>query len=359
MWKVTCLFILSLLSVAATAEQVGFKQINLTESAARHLQVAIWYPSQKNGHKEYVGGNKAFVGVPVWRDAPPAPGHHPLLLLSHGYGGSWRNLNWLARDMAAQGYIVAAPDHPGTTTHDRNPDDAARLWQRPEDINQLMARLINQPATAGDVDEYRIAALGHSLGGWTVMELAGARFNPQQFIADCRQRPQLSDCRLTRTLGIDAPQAQRNLSASLRNPRIKAVVSLDLGLARGFTQASLANLQIPVLVLSAQTDSADLPANLESGYLAQSIPPRWVRFVRVPGATHFSFMQLCQPGGQALIEASSPGDGIVCQDGPGSTRQDIHQSVMAMVSDFLNAALDYRSDEKPSVSSRRYVKTHG
>nr|WP_310617010.1 alpha/beta fold hydrolase [Pantoea cypripedii] len=352
MWKVAFFFFVSLLPVAAIADQVGFKQITLSDSNTRNLEAAIWYPTQMTSHQDYVGGNKAFVGVPVWRDAPPAPGHHPLLLLSHGYGGSWRNLNWLAQSMAAQGYIVAAPDHPGTTTRDRNPDDATRLWQRPMDLNQLMDQLINQPATAGEVDETRIAAMGHSLGGWTVMELAGARFDPKQFIADCRQRPQLSDCKLTSTLGIDAPVAQEKLRSPLRNTRIKAVVSLDLGLARGFTKESLAAIHLPVLVLSAQTDSTELPASIESGYLAQSIPQRWVRFIRVPGATHFSFMQLCQPGGQALIEASSPGDGIVCVDETGFTRQQIHQSVMTMVSGFLNASLNYHPAGTPLVSSR-------
>lgn len=352
MWKPICFFFFALMTIAASASQTGFKQFSFTDVNKRVLEVAVWYPTHTSGPEQNVGGNQAFIGVPVLKDASPAAGRHPLLLLSHGYGGSWRNLNWLAQELAAQGYIVAGPDHPGTTTHNRSPDEAAKLWLRPEDLNQLINRLLHQRGIAGEVDDTRIAAIGHSLGGWTVMTLAGAQFDPGKFINDCRQHPHFSDCQLISTLGIDASQTQAKLRSSLRNPHIKAVVSLDLGLARGFTQDSLAAIHIPVLVLSAQQDSPELPATLESGYLAQFIAPQWVTFTRIAGATHFSFMQLCQPGAQALIEAASPGDGIVCQDEPGAVRQDIHRVVMNAISDFLKSALNAPADGTPLVSFR-------
>ncbi len=57
------------------------------------------------------GSNPAFVGVMVNPDAPPLPGAHP--------PGYFARIQWqlaesvsIAAAMAAEGYIVAAPDHP-------------------------------------------------------------------------------------------------------------------------------------------------------------------------------------------------------------------------------------------------------
>ena len=102
-------------------------------------------------------------------NASPDEEIHPLLLLSHGYGGNWRNLNWLASLMAAQGYIVAAVNHPGTTSGNKNEADAQRLWLRPQDLRRALDELIASPEIAGEVDPQRIAAIGQSLGGWTVI----------------------------------------------------------------------------------------------------------------------------------------------------------------------------------------------
>lgn len=123
-----------------------------------------------------------------------------------------------------------------------------------------MNDLIGDPAIAGQVDTRRIAALGHSLGGWTVMELAGARFDAGRFQTDCKSHPALAGCKLIPALGINRPESSAPLRESQREPLIKAVVSLDLGLARGFTPESLAQLNVPVLILSAQADSDELPA---------------------------------------------------------------------------------------------------
>lgn len=319
--------------------ETAFRQLTLQKESDRPLNVALWYPTLQSGMPASVGDNSVFIGTQALRDAKPAPGKYPLLLLSHGYGGSWRNLNWLAQRMVEQGYIVAAVDHPGTTTHNKNPKDAQQLWQRPQDLRRTLDALLATPALAGDIDKGRIAAVGHSLGGWTVLELAGGRFAADRFIADCQNHPDLSSCTLIHTLGIDRPSAAERLAEDVRDPRIKAVVSLDLGMARGFTPESLKQISIPVLIMAAQADSDALPARLESGHLVEFISAAWQRYIRVEGATHFSFMQLCKPGAAALIEQDAPGEGIVCQDGGTVSRSDIHQHLADEIGAFLRQAL--------------------
>ncbi|AQZ49634.1 alpha/beta hydrolase family protein [Martelella mediterranea] len=331
--SVTCGLFLSLASLACSADAVGFRDAEL--DGTRPLHVAIWYPAAGGGDATVVGENPAFFGVPAIRDAAPGAGEHPLVVLSHGYRGSWRNLNWLAGSLAEKGYIVAAPDHPGTTTFDTAPEQAARLWERPHDLSRVIDALIADPGLGGRVDEGRIAAIGHSLGGWTVTALAGARFDAASFEADCRAHPNPRVCGLSAELGLQNPE----LETDMGDPRLGAFVSLDLGMARGFTPKSLAAVDIPALVIGAGTDIGDLPAELESGYLAQYLPAASTTYVEIPDAMHFSFMQLCKPGAAALIEEETPGEGIVCKDGGARGREDIHREVLVLVESFLDTAI--------------------
>ncbi|WP_437889418.1 alpha/beta hydrolase family protein [Phytobacter sp. V91] len=337
----SALLIVLLFSQLASAE-VGFRQFRLNSESERPLDAALWYPTSDKGKPEQVGENIVFLGTNAQRDAKPGAQKHPLLLISHGYGGNWRNLNWLASQMAQQGYIVAAVDHPGTTTLNKEKRAAQQLWRRPDDLTLLLSHLLKTPELAGYVDPERIAAAGHSLGGWTVIELAGGLFSVDRFLQDCQTHVTLGGCKLKHVLGTDKPESKAPLAASQRDTRIKAVVSLDLGLARGFTPESLAQISIPVLVMGAQADSDDVPARLESGYLFDSLPQNLRRYVSVTGATHFSFMQMCKPGVEALIEAQDPGDGIVCRDGGSLTREAIHQQLFTTISQFLNQTLNYQ-----------------
>lgn len=331
----TGLLWLTIATFAVAADQVGFRDFQIDQQGARPLHVTAWYPTGDRSPGEPAGENKVFFGTPVHRDAMPARGAHPLVVLSHGYGGSWRNLSWLADALVRQGYVVAAPDHPGTTTFDRDPARAAMLWERPHDLSRVIDALTTRPELAGQIDNKRIAAIGHSLGGWTVAALGGARFETARLAKDCEAKTSPRACALSAELGLGNPR----LEQSLADPRIKAVVSLDLGLARGFSPQSLADFPIPALVIGAGTDIGDMPAPLESGYLAQHLPKASSTYVTISDAMHFSFMQVCKPNAVALIEAETPGDGIVCQDGGNRSREQIHRETAFLVSGFLADAL--------------------
>lgn len=323
---------------ASALAETGFRQITLDPQGDRPLEVSLWYPTEDQGAAETVGENAAFLGIQVRRDAAPGAGKHPLVLLSHGYGGSWRNLNWLAERLVDGGYIVAAPDHPGTTTFDRDPAQAAALFQRPHDLSRSADALLADPTLAGQVDADRIAAIGHSLGGWTVAAMAGARFAPDQFADDCARKTSPRACALSAELGLKDPAMER----PMRDPRLRAFVSLDLGLARGFSAESLRAIDTPALIVGAGVDIGDLPASLESGWLAQHMPADHARLWMIPDAMHFSFMGICKPGAEAMIEAEEPGDGIVCRDGGTRSRQDIHAELAHGILAFLGQSLTVR-----------------
>jgi predicted dienelactone hydrolase len=344
-------YVLSVLVVAGlsghaaqAADTIGFREITLPDDqSGRRLTASLWYPANAAGSVTIAGENFAFFGIPAVKDAIPEAGRHPLVVISHGFGGSWRNQSWLAAELVRKGYIVASPNHPGTTTFDRRPSEAAKLWERPLDIGHVVDALVGDPALAGDIAENRIAAIGHSLGGWTVMEVAGARFDTERLKTECGTYPDMIACEFFSMFGMsDTPENRTRHLDDSRDARIKAVVSLDLGLARGFTPESLASIAAPVLILSGETDIQRIPAKLESGYLAENLPAASLRYVPIADATHFSFMQLCKPGAEALIEQEAPGESFVCKDGGKRSREAIHQQIAQEIIDFLSAALPQR-----------------
>lgn len=89
--RLTLLLLTLLISYSAYAN-VGFRQLQINENSNRPLDIALWYPTTDAGKIERIGENAVFHGTPALRNAKPTARQHPLLLLSHGYGGNWRNL---------------------------------------------------------------------------------------------------------------------------------------------------------------------------------------------------------------------------------------------------------------------------
>jgi predicted dienelactone hydrolase len=325
--------------VFADAQPVGFQYATLADPRnERPLEMVVWYPSAAtSATTRLFGDNPVFVGAPAVLDAPAASGAHPLVVLSHGNGGSWINQTWLASALAHQGYIVAAVNHPGTTSRDRSPQAAAQLWQRPVDLSRAIDAVTAQPERFGVVVKDRIAVIGHSLGGWTVLETGGARFDPERFAEDCKAHTQLASCTVYQQINPDSTaHSKARLAADWRDQRVTAVVSLDLGLSRGMTDASLATYPVPILVIAAGVPSKDLPAQLESVDLAKRLPKTSSRYVEISDASHFTFMAICKPGAVAMLDEDVPGDSIICTDGVGGRpRAVIQQQVISLISDFL------------------------
>ncbi|MBK5416431.1 alpha/beta hydrolase family protein [Pseudomonas sp. TH31] len=336
------LFLICLTTSAfADDNPIGFQASALPAAQNdRPLEMVVWYPGTTTATAQLIGDNPVLVGALAVRNAPPAAGEHPLVVLSHGLGGNWINQTWLASALARKGYIVAAVNHPGTTSRDRSPQAAAQLWQRPADLSRTIDAVMAQPEQFGVVAKHRIAAVGHSLGGWTVMEIAGARFDPDRFALDCTAHPKLTSCTVYQQMNpASTPASKARLAADLSDKRVTAVVSLDLGLSRGMTDESLAALPVPTLVISAGSPSEELPAQLESADLAKRLPQVSTRYVEINDASHFSFMSVCKPGAVALLEEAVPGDGIICGDGEDARpREAIQQQVTSLIAEFLAGA---------------------
>ncbi|MEY9863830.1 putative dienelactone hydrolase [Catenulispora sp. GAS73] len=115
----------------------------------------------------------------------------PVILLSHGHGGSnnlssFNGYGPLANAWAAQGFVVIQPTHLSSRTLSHrvadHPDGPLFWRSRAEDMTHILDRLslIEQavPQLAGRLDAEKVAVAGHSLGGFTASLLLGARVDP-------------------------------------------------------------------------------------------------------------------------------------------------------------------------------------
>ncbi|WP_417835311.1 alpha/beta hydrolase family protein [Thalassospira tepidiphila] len=319
---------------------VGFTETTIAASDGnRALVGAIWYPTSDINPAVAVGENPVFFGQMVQPDAEIQDGRHPLVVMSHGFGGNWRNQGWLAAELARAGYVVAAINHPGTTSRDVTAEVGSALWLRPRDISHLITSLTDNPTWTPHIDPNNITVIGHSLGGWTVLELAGARMNMDRMDDECQAHPEFAACDGLAELEVGRTIEDREkLAADLKDKRIRGAISLDLGLARGFTPESLAAIDIPVLVIAAGAPNPKIPKDLESGYLIDHLSADLTRYHDLPGAAHFSFLPECKPNAAILLEQDVPGDGIICIDGDDATdRSDLHQQTITLILDFLRS----------------------
>lgn len=332
-YLVFILLIAPIVSLASTDllinHHVGFQQKDITLNGQESTLV-FFYPTADNGKTALVADNQALQGVKVQPNASIAQGLHPLVVISHGYGGSWRNQSWLAYALAQQGYAVIATNHPGTSTHNMQLINRGLLGDRANDVTLLIDTILNSEA-AKSIDSKNITAIGHSLGGATVSMIAGAEFSDEKFVQFCALHEGLADCDL-----YAKNQRQANDEKLWRDDRVSRIVSLDLGLAQGFTEQSLKAIKIPVLILAAGDNSKELPYTLQSAYLSKFIPGATLDVIA--DSTHFSFLQECKEGGSELIERYEPGEGIICLDNNGRSRAQLHAKIASDIIKFIGSA---------------------
>ena len=132
----------------------------------------VWYPAAQAGDTlaDYTLIDALFVPSHGYRDAKPAA-DAPLLLVvfSHGFGGvRWQNYS-MADRLASFGYVVVAPDHPGTTILDiMNAGNLAQsLIHRPGTVIAVADALWGGAVAGLHPRGKTYAVIGHSLGALT------------------------------------------------------------------------------------------------------------------------------------------------------------------------------------------------
>ena len=158
----------------------------------RPLQTMIWYPTDDSVRAvDWYRGPSAAPFFHLGSSALGAPitsGKYPLIVLSHGTGGSAAMLAWLAEALAAGGYVVAAVDHHGNTSTEATPAAAGFTlwWERATDVSVVIDRILADTAFGPVIDPGAIGVAGFALGGYTALALADARTSVETWRSFCR-----------------------------------------------------------------------------------------------------------------------------------------------------------------------------
>ena len=174
------------LGIPASAQDgsgVGYREIVFSFGAANEpLTTSIWYPPNTGDQEIYLGP----FTLKGTRAAPIGPGKYGLVVISHGAMGSRLGHHGLAHLLAKNGYIVAAPDHAGDYWNDTSHSGTLENWyRRPRQLGRVIDGMLADKTFGTKIDVGRIGTIGHSIGGYTVLALAGGQPSPALLASHC------------------------------------------------------------------------------------------------------------------------------------------------------------------------------
>ncbi|WP_064707083.1 alpha/beta hydrolase family protein [Rhizobium bangladeshense] len=318
---------------------------NWDAAGPRPVRWSLWYPAADDARECDIQERSWFRKAAVARDAPirPSGRPYPLVLLSHGTGGSAAGLEWLARRLVDRGFAGLGVDHHGNTSNEPyRAEGFACLWERAPDLSLMLDRCDDWLGDlAGGIDADRAFAAGFSAGAYSVTLLLGAiaefsQFEPSRLKPGGprgpREFPDLADHipSLLRTSDVFRESWSR-MSRSYRDDRITAAVLCAPGCSvLGFGEESLKTVGAPTLILVGDADKA-APAEECSSWLHYRLT-RSVLKIFGGGFGHYVFV----PEGTRLGLAFAA---ELFTDPPGIERAAVHDEIAD-----LSAALFHHGD---------------
>jgi len=180
--------------------------------------------------------------IPVRMDVPPGSDPSPIVIFSHGLGGTRDGSRYLGKHWAARGYVVVFIQHPGS---DESVWRGKRLGERMaamreaaslqnfqlrvQDVRFLIDQFeewnrSEEQHVRGRLDHSRIGMSGHSFGANTTQAVSGQSFG---------------------------------IATALSDPRILAAIPMSPSIPRrGDPRESFAKVQIPWLCMTGTEDTS-------------------------------------------------------------------------------------------------------
>ncbi|MFO1425717.1 MAG: hypothetical protein U1F11_01815 [Steroidobacteraceae bacterium] len=226
------------------------------------------------------------IPIRVW--LPESHARAPVVLYSHGLGGSREGNAYLGAHWAAHGYVVVYLQHPGSDAavwQDVPPARRRAAMRAAADLRNFLLRVRDVPAVLDELARWnapgsahplsqrldlgRIGMSGHSFGAVTTQAVSGQRF----------------------------PAAGRG--RSFTDPRIKAALMMSPSTPRrGDAASAFGRVAIPWLLMTGTADVAPIgQATLESRRAVYpALPPGGKYELVLDGAEHSAFGDRPLPG---------------------------------------------------------------
>ena len=304
---------------------VGFEQLRIPNGEEPPLVGAVWYPSKGISRVEAIGPYIQSV-VP----AGPIAGHDlPLVVISHGGGGSYASHFDTALALARAGFVVASISHAGDTYDDQS--KVLMLWRRPAQLSALLDYMLDAWPRHARIDPKRIGAYGFSNGGFTVLVEAGGVPELGKIDSYCAANPMHDICIALKNAGIRSVSViQPPPGAWKADPRIRAIAMAAPAFGFAFDRSGLSQVQVPVQLWRGAVDKHQpnpwYEENIRSGLAREP------DYMIVANAGHYSFLPPCPSS--LLVNAPE-----TCADAPGFDRAAFHRQLNSALLRFFRSSL--------------------
>jgi len=300
--------LLALLAMAGASPAAAQPAPSLTPTVApRQIQV------EDPGH--------APIRIAIW--APATGTDLALVVISHGTGAGAISHIDTAEALAASGFVVVAPMHPGDNFQDdSNVGQPAWLVDRARNVTRVIDFMLGEWDGRARLAPNRIGVFGFSAGGTTALIAIGGVPDLALVAPHCARQPEFV-CRIMAagpTVPADPPQWTHD-------SRIKAAVIAAPGLGFAFAPSGLAGVHVPVQIWSGTADQI-VPFETNTALIVRQLGGQ-AEAHSVEGAVHLSFLSPCGP--------ESPPQ--ICQDSPGFDRNAFHRTFNAAIADFFRDRL--------------------
>jgi|AGSF01.1.fsa_nt_gi Predicted dienelactone hydrolase len=187
---------------------------------------------------------------------------YPVIVISHGLASDRSRFENLARHLTSYGFAVAVPQHPGSDYQQfqlllkgevKDLFEPEQFIDRPKDITALLNHLekLNSSDFNDQLDLQNVGVVGHSLGGYTALTLAGATLDFTQLKTDCQQSNiPLNPSIFLQCRALELPEHNYNLQDS----RVKAIFILNPVNSIILGKSGLSKIKIPVFITASNAD---------------------------------------------------------------------------------------------------------
>lgn len=295
---------------------VGSKQIQIEDKSKNiSFNVFLQYPTHTPSTPTPFGPYIMDVSI----NAEITHGKFPLVIISHGTGGSPFLYRTISTYLAKNGYIVAMIEHYGNNRNNNELEGKnENFTNRLKHTSQTIDYLFSDKQFAEHIQKDKVAVIGHSIGANSTLVLAGAiPISHAEYIKKFGQTDHMGE----ETQDLDMPTDER----------VKAVVLLSLTPGWFTCEDSLNNVDIPVLNIQAEKDDY-IPKIQTELFFDQTKENPLLQNKIVRNAGHFSFLS---PFPASIKDKV----GIAAKDPEGFDREKFHIDLSIDILDFFHEKL--------------------
>ena len=231
---------------ATCVHAAGFQQGVAADPGGKPLAIGIWYPSPTLAKPVSMGPTTMSVAT----NAPVSGKELPMIVVSHGTGGSYLGHFDTATALADAGFVVVALTHTGDNyaDHSRSVD----IMDRPRQVSRVIDYMLSSWDGHAAIDPQRIGMFGNSAGGFTTLAIIGGVPDFTTIGPMCRQHP--GDFAYQLLAKSERPAVAPATDHAVADARVKAAVVAAPALGFTFSPDGLKNVKVPVQLWHAEND---------------------------------------------------------------------------------------------------------